>query len=178
MPGVGFNKARRNSVSHKQRRKAVTLNASDYIATGALSVSLFSVIFALRKSRSEPVEVVIEGLRGDRRAVTYAAQSIRLTGYLKRSKYRSSLIASLLLAWSFETSDRARAAVLAALVQAHNDYRGDYYRVVEDLVERFEVYERVVEGGDIERGRQRLDAVTKAVETASAKSAGPTVRDQ
>lgn len=156
----------------------MTLETSDYIALGALSLSLLSVILALRKSQSEPVEAVIEGLRGDRRAVTYAAQTIRLAGYMKRRKYCSSLIASLLLAWSFETSDRARAAVLAALVQGHNDYQHDYEKIVKDLVERFEVYEKVVDEGDIERGRRRLDAVTKAVETASAIPSGAMVRGQ
>jgi hypothetical protein len=111
---------------------------------------------------------MIEGLRGDRVAVTYAALTIRLAGYMRRRKYRASLIAALLLAWNFETSDRARAAVLAALVQAHSHYQRDYNSVVEDLIERFTVYEESVAGGQIERGVRWLDEVTSAVKAASA----------
>ncbi|MDH6439437.1 hypothetical protein M2158_007978 [Streptomyces sp. SAI-144] len=116
------------------------------------------------------MESVIEGLRGDRRAVTNAAQTIRLSGFLSRRKYRDALIASLLLAWNFETSHRARAAVLAALLQARTDYLHDYRRVVEDISKRFDVYEEVVDEEGIERGQQRLESVTNAVEAAAAAS--------
>ncbi|WP_405523464.1 hypothetical protein OG426_09630 [Streptomyces canus] len=141
---------------------------SEYIALGALLISLISTGIALYRSHGEPVESVIEGLRGEHRAVTYAAQTIRLSGFLGRRKYRAALIASLLLAWNFETSDRARAAVLAALLQARTDHPRDYWRVVTDLTTRFDVYEEVVDEEGIQRGQQRLESVTKAVEAATA----------
>ena len=81
-------------------------------------------------------EAVIAGLlRGDRRSVTYAAQTIRLGGFLRRRAYRRSLNASLLLAWNFETLDRARASVLAALVDAKVRRPREYQDVVNDLDE-------------------------------------------
>ncbi|MFJ1975541.1 hypothetical protein ACIO93_43910 [Streptomyces sp. NPDC087903] len=143
---------------------------SEYIALGALLISLVSAGIALYRSHGEPVESVIEGLRGDRRAVTSAAQTIRLSGFLRRRKYRDALIASLLLAWNFETSHRARAAVLAALLQARIDHFDDYRRVVEDISMRFDVYEEVVGEEGIERGQQRLESVTNAVDSAAAGS--------
>jgi hypothetical protein len=142
------------------------LEASDYIAAGALLVACVSLVVSILRQRGQPVEAVIEGLRGDRRAVTYAAQTIRLAEFLKRQTYRRSLIASLLLAWNFERSDRARAAVLAALVQAKIDYPEVYRRVLDDLNQRFSVYEQVVVDGQMERGQRRLLEVTNAVDRA------------
>ena len=144
----------------------MNLEASDYFAAGALLVACVSLLVAIVKQRGQPVEAVIDGLRGDRRAVTYAAQTIRLAEFLKRRAYRRSLIASLLLAWNFERSDRARAAVLAALVQAETDYPEEYRRVVDDLNERFSVYEQVVIDGEMDRGQRRLLEVTTAVDKA------------
>jgi hypothetical protein len=143
------------------------MEAKDYFAGAALLISLVSLVVAVVQRRPDRIESVIAGLRGDRRAVTYAALTIRLSRLLVRSDYRRSLIASLLLAWNFESSDRARAAVLAALVDARRDFRSDYDNVVADLEERFTEYERSVEDGDIQRGRSRLNDVTTSVEIAS-----------
>lgn len=145
-----------------------TLIVSAVAALIALTALLLSVI----QQRQARVESVVEGLRGDRRAVTYAALTIRLSRLLRREDYRQSLIASLLLAWNFETSDRARSAVLAALVEAKSSYATDYDAVVADLGRRFDNYKSAYPAAKIERGADRLNDVTTAVAAAeSAKKA-------
>lgn len=133
----------------------------------AFIVSAIALVLTILQRQRERLEAIVEGLRGDRRAVTYAALTIRLSRLLGRRDYRRSLIASLLLAWNFERSDRARAAVLAALVDAKRSYPQDYSEVVADLAGRFTDYERTVPNGNINRGRNRLNDVTAAVDTAS-----------
>jgi len=144
------------------------LEAKDILSGFAVIVSIVAFTFSVLRWRHERIETIITGLRGDRRAVTYAALTIRLSRLLRRKDYRRSVIASLLLAWNFETSDRARAAVLAALVDARRDYPQDYEEVVADLRERFTVYERTVPNGKIGRGHNRLNDINRAVEEASA----------
>jgi hypothetical protein len=138
------------------------------ISVLALVVSVFALVLTIQQRRRERLDAYIGNLLGDRRSVTNAAITIRLSRLLRNDGYRRSLIASLLLAWNFETSDRARAAVLAALVEAKRAYPGDYRAVVADLTEMNTDYERVVPSGDISRGQGRLNDVTAAVETASA----------
>jgi hypothetical protein len=133
----------------------------------AALVSTVALLLTVLQRRRERIEAVIEGLRGDRRAVTYAALTIRLSRLLRRNDYRRSLIASLLLAWNFEKSDRARAAVLAALVDARQTYPNDYAEVVEDLRQRFANYESAYSEAKIERGVGRLTDVTEAVNLAA-----------
>jgi hypothetical protein len=147
------------------------IEAKDIFAGLALIVSLISLTISILQRRRERIETVIEGLRGDRRAVTYAAHTIRLSRLLRRNDYRHSLIASLLLAWNFETSDRARAAVLAALVDARRDYPHDYAGAVTDLAGRFTAYQRAAPNAKMDRGLIRLDDVKAAVEAASGVSA-------
>lgn len=137
------------------------------VSGAAVVISLAALLLGWLQRRQERVEGVIEGLRGDRKAVTYAALTIRLSGLLRREDYRRSLIASLLLGWNFETSDRARAAVLAALVDARRSYRADYEAVVEDLRRGFATFESAYPEAEIERGVVRLGDVTKAVEIAA-----------
>lgn len=137
------------------------------VAIVAAAISLSALTLSLIQQRQARIESVIEGLRGDRRAVTYAALTIRLSQLLKREDYRLSLIASLLLAWNFETSDRARSAVLAALVEAKHSYRADYAAVVDDLGRRFQAYESAHSGARIQRGVSRLGDVTAAVNAAT-----------
>lgn len=145
------------------------MEAKDYMAGIALLVSSISLTLSILQRNHERVEAVIEGLRGDRRSVTYAALTIRLSRLLQQKKYRQSLIASLLLAWNFETSDRARAAVLAALVDTQRQYPTDYIAVVKDLEQRFAEYEMAAEKGDINRGQTRLNDVKAAVKKASGE---------
>ena len=106
------------------------LETKDMVAVVALIVSVIALLVGALQRRRERAEAVIQGLGGDRKAVTYAAMTIRLSGLLSRREHRRSLIASLLLAWNFETSDRARAAVLAALVAARTDHPNAYFRSV------------------------------------------------
>jgi hypothetical protein len=127
---------------------------------------LTALLLSVLRQRQARIESVIDGLRGDRRAVTYAALTIRLSRLLKREDYRRSLIASLLLAWNFETSDRARSAVLAALVDAKETYSGDYEAVVADLGQRFDSYQSAYSQAQIDPGVSRLQDVTTAVEAA------------
>src|SRR5438128_723620 len=107
------------------------LETKDMVAVVALIVSVIALLVGALQRRRERAEAVIQGLGGDRKAVTYAEMTIRLSGLLSRREHRRSLIASLLLAWNFETSDRARAAVLAALVAARTDHPNDYENVVQ-----------------------------------------------
>jgi hypothetical protein len=137
-----------------------------FVSIGAALISLVALLLAVIQRRRERVDAVIAGLRGDRKAVTYAAITIRLSQLLRRNDYRRSLIASLLLAWNFETSDRARAAVLAALVDARQTYPDEYANVVEDLRLRFASYESAYSDAKIERGTARLSDVTEAVQAA------------
>lgn len=146
------------------------MKPKDYVALAALLISIVSLAISLFQRRRDRVDSVIAGLRGDRRAVTYAALTIRLSRLLERSDSRRSLIASLLLAWNFETSDRARAAVLAALVDARSEFPDDYKSVVEDLEQRFTEYEKAANNGDIQRGRNRMNDVKTAVEKASDRN--------
>jgi hypothetical protein len=74
------------------------------------------------------------------------------------------------LAWNFERSDRARAAVLAALVDAKTHYYSDYVTVVKDLGQRFESYKQAYAEADMERGVSRLEDVTTAVDAAIAST--------
>jgi hypothetical protein len=134
----------------------------------AAFISLTALLMSVLRQRQGRIESVIDGLRGDRRAVTYAALTIRLSRLLRREDYRRSLIASLLLAWNFETSDRARSAVLAALVDAKKTYPADYGAVVADLGTRFDSYQAAYPEAQIERGVSRLQGVTSAVEAAEA----------
>jgi len=134
----------------------------------AAVISLTALFLSVLRQRQARIESVIDGLRGDRRAVTYAALTIRLSRLLKRADYRRSLIASLLLAWNFETSDRARSAVLAALADAKSTYPADYEAVVTDLGQRFDSYQAAYSQAQIERGVSRLQDVTTAVEAAEA----------
>jgi hypothetical protein len=148
----------------------MNLETRDFVAGLAFIVSTIALTFSILRWRHERIEAIITGLRGDRRAVTYAALTIRLSRLLKRSNYRLSLIASLLLAWNFESSDRARAAVLAALVDAKQKYPKDYSAVVADLRKRFDDYARTVPDAQMDRGFRRLDDVSDSVERASKNS--------
>src|SRR5215211_22117 len=122
-------------------RRLMGLEAKEFVAGLAFIVSVAAFIVSLLRWRHVRLDAILTGLQGDRRAVTYAALTIRLAGLLRRNEYRRSLIASLLLAWNFETSDRARAAVLAALVEAKREYHQDYKETVDDISKGFAVYE-------------------------------------
>jgi hypothetical protein len=137
------------------------------VSVFAALISLTALLLSVVQSRQGRIEAVIEGLRGDRRAVTYAALTIRLSGLLRREDYRRSLIASLLLAWNFETSDRARSAVLAALVEGRRRFPSDYASVVDDLSGRFQSYQSAYSEAKIDRGVARLEDVTRAVDAAA-----------
>jgi len=143
------------------------------VSIAAALVSLVALLLTVLQRRRERIEAVIEGLRGDRKAVTYAALTIRLSQLLQRDDYPRSLIASLLLAWNFETSDRARAAVLAALVDAKQNHPDDYGKVVNDLRQRFSSYESAYAEAKIDRGVARLTDVTAAVDAATRQAPNP-----
>src|SRR5882672_7969020 len=65
-----------------------SINAKDIIAGLAFIVSAISLTISILQRRRERVEAVIEGLRGDRRAVAYAAHTIRLSRLLGRNDHR------------------------------------------------------------------------------------------
>jgi hypothetical protein len=137
----------------------------------AIVVSLISLVFTLFDRQRVRIETVIEGLRGDNASVTYTALYIRLSKLLKKRKYRHSLISALLLAWNFQQSDRARASVLMALVNAKRKYAKDYIKAVGDLTAQFDLYASVKGEEDIgKRGKARLKDVLEAIEKAEAPS--------
>jgi hypothetical protein len=146
------------------------MDSKTTIAATALAISIISLIITLLSQRRIRLESIIEGLRGDRRSVTYSALYIRFANLFSRHRFRQSIIASLLLSWNFETSDRARAAILASLIKAKKIYGNDFDQVTNDLKAMFTSYEKAVEKGDISRGQGRLDDVLKSIEKAESVS--------
>jgi len=144
------------------------MDAKTIVAIIALIISLVSLALTLLNQSRVRLETIIDGLRGDRRSVTFSALQIRLAGLLKQDQFRKSIIASLLLSWNFETSDRARAAVIAALINAKKMYGNDFEDSVSDLKDMFSNYEQIVEAGDISRGKGRLDDVLNSIKKAEA----------
>lgn len=145
----------------------------------AIIVSLISLIYTFIDRRRVRIESIIQGLQGDKASVTYTALQIRLTKLLSNRKYRHALISALLLAWNFEQSDRARASVLTALLEAKRKYPKDYKNVVTDLTQQFNLYGSVKGEKEIERGTSRLSDVLNAIdkaETSLAESAKPNPR--
>jgi hypothetical protein len=63
----------------------MNLETRDFVAGLAFIVSTIALTFSILRWRHERIEAIITGLRGDRRAVTYAALTIRLSRLLKRS---------------------------------------------------------------------------------------------
>jgi hypothetical protein len=72
-----------------------------------------------------------------------------------------------MFAWNFEDSDRARASVLTALLEAKKKYSKDYDAVIQDLKGQYNIYGEVIGKEQIEkRGMSRLVDVLNAVNKA------------
>ena len=143
------------------------IDPKSIFAAIAIVVSTASFTYTLIDRSRVRIDAILEGLRGDRASVTYTALHIRLTKLLSRRKYRRAIISALLLAWNFELSDRARASVLMALLEAKKRYLKIYEEVVADLKNQFKIYGTVKGEGEIEkRGTARLEDVLSAIDKA------------
>ncbi|HEX8264582.1 MAG TPA: hypothetical protein VF596_04100 [Pyrinomonadaceae bacterium] len=132
----------------------------------AIIISVISLIYTFLDRQRGRIDSIIQGLRGDRASVAYTALQIRLTNLLSKRKYRQALISALLLSWNFEQSDRARASVLMALLDAKKKYPKDYDTVIDDLTQQFNIYGSVKGEKEIERGTSRLKDVLEAITRA------------
>ena len=131
------------------------MGASEWLAMVAVTVSIFSIIFAVFQWRKANRSEEIKALQGEKEAVAYVAHKIAFKGLPRGRIYREQLLESLCLAAVFERSDRSRALIYSALRRYLNE--NDHKRVTHYLNrmnETFTDFESVL---DLKGGYKRLN---------------------
>ena len=149
------------------------MEAKDWTSVAALILSILSLIITQLEKLRTRRETVIKSLQGEKETVAYIAYQI------SRGKWPSNpsdeeaidqVITSLCFAWVFESSNRARALVLAALKKMNDESAKakqiedvlqsiqkqfiDYARLVSD--QRLSGKEEKEDWERIQRGQKRL----------------------
>lgn len=94
------------------------MQAKDWIALAALSVSLISLALTLYERIRSEHSSIVKALQGDKENIAFTALKVSNKQWPSSpfaERYTDDVIAALCLAWIMEGSDRARALVLSAL---------------------------------------------------------------
>ena len=149
---------------------AANLELKDWVAVLALIISILSYLNTWQEKERSRKEAVVKSLQGEKETVAHMAYKISNKEWPASpadADARDEVMASLCFAWIFESSNRARALVLAALKEMNKDHHDKIETVLESIDLQFSDYARLVsaeesdkESGDrkaVARGRKRLE---------------------
>jgi hypothetical protein len=125
----------------------IFINTSDWIAMGALIVSLFALGFSYVQWRRLTQETFIKALQGEK------------------------VLTALCLAAVFEPSDRSRALLFAALRRYREKHYSELEKNLDTIEEHFKNSEELL---DLKRGNSRLTVVREALNIKKAPIKVPT----
>ncbi len=137
------------------------------ISIAAVLISIISLIIAqLSDARAKKAEAITH-LLGEKETVAFAALKLIRDGLPRDSKERSLVLAALLEACVFESSDRARALLYRVIELNRVKYRVEFSTAMKSIEETFasmESYGFQKEELDLEHGSRRLSSVKKVIE--------------
>jgi hypothetical protein len=128
----------------------------------AVLLSIVSLVITLREKRREKRQSLVKALQGERESVAFVAYRLYQNPKLPRGSTADEIIAALCLAWMFESSDRARAIVLAALRALQPRHAKRIQSVREHLGGIADAYAGIPDT-DIRRGYERLEQLDHAL---------------
>jgi hypothetical protein len=135
-------------------------------AIGALLIAIGSAVYSFVSRQQVLHDEILRALQGEKESVGYIAFKMS-QGELRsrRRSRRQDYIRALFNAYLFESADRARALILAALRQAD---RRDIVAVWLTVIRQFNEYRELVlvprgDEKDIDKHYQRLDDLRRAL---------------
>jgi hypothetical protein len=148
---------------------APNIELKDWVAVLALIISVLSYLNTWQEKERSRKEAVVKSLLGEKETVAHMAYKISNKEWPASpadADARDEVIASLCFAWIFESSNRARALVLAALKEMNEGYHDQIGSLLERIALQFSDYARLVspeesdmqsdESRAVARGRKRL----------------------
>ena len=138
----------------------------------AVLISIVSLVVTLREKRREKRQSVVKALQGERESVAFVAYRLYQKPELLHGSTADETIAALCLAWMFESSDRARAIVLAALRALQPGHAARIKSVREHLRGIASAYSAIPDT-DIRKGRDRLKQLGEALEPTNGDTNEP-----
>lgn len=134
----------------------------------ALIISAVSFIVAQRAAARAKKAEAITHLLGEKETVAFAALKLLRDGLPKQKTDRRLVLAALMQASVFEGSDRSRALLYRVVEGNRVKYRDEILAALQSIKDTFTSMDRFQfrpEELDLERGRRRVAAVEKVINT-------------
>jgi hypothetical protein len=146
--------------------------------TGKLIVSVITVLVSIASfiiarradTRSKKAEN-IKNLLGEKESVAFAALKLLSEGLPTNETERKLVISALMQACVFEGSDRARALLYRVIEKnraTHGKEFEDALQSIQNTFNSMDAYKFPKEELDLERGRRRISAVRKVVNSGTS----------
>jgi hypothetical protein len=112
----------------------------------AVGISAATFFYARIQEWRSGQASIIKALQGEKEAVAYVAYKVRSRRWDKRfqgKKFRQDIISALCLAWSLESSDRAKALIFDTLKKIIElGFKNEICPVLNDLYRQFTEYKQ------------------------------------
>ena len=136
--------------------------AKTALTAAAVAISIISLFISLREKERERRQSVVRALQGEREAVAFVAYRLHQNPDSLHADTADQVVAALCLAWMFESSDRARAIVLAALRALRPSQAARIDQAMDDLQNIAANYAATPDA-DISKGVLRLKQLRTAL---------------
>jgi hypothetical protein len=144
------------------------------VAVSAVVLSIVSLFIAqLADKRAKKAEAV-RNLLGERESVAFGALKLMRDGLPPNPRDRKLVIAALMQACLFESSDRARALLYRVIETnraGHEDEFREAFETVQNTFEAMSRYGFSKEELDLERGKRRMEVVRKVLTRDTERAA-------
>jgi hypothetical protein len=141
--------------------------AKTAIAAVAVVISITSLVITLREKRRDQRRSIVKALQGERESIALIAYRLYQEPESLHQDVANETVDALCMAWLFESSDRARAMVLAALRALKPWHEKRIQAVRTNLQGIADAYAKTPEG-EVSKGQTRL----KQLESALSQSVG------
>lgn len=139
------------------------------LATSVVSVLLAVAAFVIARradARAKKAEAIKELLR-EKESVAFATLKLLRDGLPSDAADRQLVVAGLMQASVFESSDRARALIYRVIELNRVKFRDELrsaLQVIRDTFASMDRYQFIKDELDLERGKRRISAVQKVVD--------------
>jgi hypothetical protein len=140
--------------------------ANALFSGAALIISILSLVVAQIADRRSRKAEDIRDLLGQKESVAFGALKLMRDGLPKKQRDRDLIIAAIMQACVFESSDRARALLYRVIQNGRPKYQSEFAGALLTVVTTFDAMDRYgfpKEQLDLARGRRRIETVQKVL---------------